>query len=199
LVNTFYGHAQIPVGIVHGGVTAEAFQKKFPSTTWPTTRYTQLISQRKSSDGSVMYPQRLMDGAKAPDAVALLRQTLAAQRDSSVVLIQVGYSTNLARLLDSPADAASPLKGRDLIRRKVRLLSVMAGNFGEIQAEGKTLAKGTAEFNLMVDVPAAQALFTSWPTPIVASGFEIGLAMRFPGQSIAHDFGYVAHHPIADT
>jgi inosine-uridine nucleoside N-ribohydrolase len=199
LVNTFYGHPQVPVGIVRGGVTVEALRKKYPSLTWPVTRYTEIISQRKKSDGSPMYPHRLTDGAKAPEAVWLLRKTLAAQPDGSVVVIQIGYSTNLARLLDSQADAASPLDGRDLVRKKVRLLSVMAGNFRETQADDKTYPKGQPEFNLAVDVPAAQKVFSNWPTPIVDSGFEIGLAMLYPGETIAHDYAYNENHPIADT
>jgi purine nucleosidase len=199
LVNTFYGHPQIPVGIVHDGMTIERFRKKFPDVTWPVTRYTEIISQRKRRDGSPVYPHRLTDGRKAPDAVSLLRKTLAGQPDGSVVMIQVGYSTNLARLLDSQGNAASPLDGRDLVRKKVRLLSVMAGNYRETQAEGKTYPEGQPEFNLMVDVPAAQKLFSSWPTPIVDSGFEIGLAMLYPGRSIQHDYSYAGSHPIADT
>ena len=199
LVNTFYGHSQVSVGIVHGGMNTEAFQNRFPDVTWPVTRYTQIISQRKKSDGSPMYPHRLTDGTKAPGAVSLLRETLAAQPDRSVIVIQIGYSTNLARLLDSQADAVSALNGRDLVRKKVRFLSVMAGNFRETKSDGKTLPPGQPEFNLMVDVPAARTVFSSWPTPIVDSGFEIGLAMLYPGQTIAHDYAYVEHHPIADT
>jgi purine nucleosidase len=36
----------------------------------------------------------MTDAAQAPEAVWLLRKTLAAQPDGSVVVIQVGYSTN---------------------------------------------------------------------------------------------------------
>lgn len=199
LVNTFYGHPQIPVGIVRGGINIKTLRKKYPEITWPVTRYTELVSQRKASDGTLVYPHRLIDGKAAPEAISLLRKTLAAQPDSSVVMIQVGYSTNLARLLDSKADSTSPLDGRDLVAKKVRLLSVMAGNFRETQIDGKTEPKGTPEFNLEVDVPAAQKVFSSWPTPIVDSGTEIGLAMPFPGQSIAHDYSYLENHPIADS
>jgi len=199
LINTFYGHSDIPVGIVHGGMTTEAFQRKFPETTWPVTRYTEIISRRKANDGSPLYPHRLVDGTRAQEAVSLLRKTLAAQPDRSVTVILVGYSTNLARLLDSQADSASRLNGRDLVRKKVKLLSVMAGNFRHTQSEGKTLPAGAPEFNLLVDVPAAQKVFSSWPTPVVDSGFEIGLAMLYPGQRLMRDYAYVEHHPIADT
>ena len=199
LIDTFYGHPNVPIGVVHNGLNTAAFRRLFPSARWPVTRYTELLSAEKKRDGSFVYPHRLIDGSKAPEAVALLRKTLAAQPDGSVVMIQVGYSTNLARLLDSGADAASALNGRDLIRQKVRLLSVMAGNFADSTIDGRTLARGAPEFNLESDVPAAQRLFANWPTPIVVSGFEIGLALPYPALSIERDFSYAEHHPIAET
>jgi inosine-uridine nucleoside N-ribohydrolase len=146
-------------------------------------------ASRKRLDGSFVYPHHITDGRQAPEAVALLRKVLAAQPDGSVVIIQVGFSTNLARLLASTADSNSPLAGRDLVARKVRLLSAMAGNF----------QTGVAEFNVEMDVPAAQKLFNQWPTPIVVSGFEVGSALLFPASGIEHDFAYVADHPIAEA
>lgn len=195
LIDTFYGRPQIPVGIVRNGLNEEKYLKIFS----PPTQYTRLLAQRKNKDGSLVYPHRLIDGTKAPEAVSLLRKTLAAQPDGSVVIIQVGFSTNLARLLESKADAASPLNGPDLVRKKVRLLSTMAGNFAEITFQGKTIPKGIREFNLIGDVPSAQKVFSQWPTPVVASGFEIGLAMLYPSASIEHDYSYVENHPVADT
>ncbi len=199
LVNTFYGHAGIPIGIVHHGMGLEAFRKKMPGTKWPGTEYVRLISQKKKSDGSTMYPHRLIDGTAAPEAVALLRKVLTAQPDGSVVIIQVGYSTNLARLIESGPDASSPLTGLDLVQRKVRLLSAMAGDFGQVTRNGRTMPNGAPEFNIVADVAAAQKVFSNWPTPIVASGHEVGDAMLFPGTSIDHDFSSVEGHPIADT
>jgi hypothetical protein len=72
-----------------------------------------------------MYPHRLIDGSMAPEAISLLRETLASEPDGSVVMIEVGYQTNLANLLDSAGDSISPLNGHDLVAKKVRLLSVM--------------------------------------------------------------------------
>lgn len=203
LINTFYGHPEIPVGMVRNGVTAEATMRKINPDFSPTApralNYTQAIAERRNSDGSPVYPQRLGGRSEVPDALALLRKTLAAQPDNGVVLIQVGFSTNLAHLLKSSADANSPLDGITLVKKKVRLLSVMAGNFGETQFDGKKSPKGTPEFNLILDVPSAQEVFSKWPTPVVASGFEIGLAILYPGTSVDHDYSYVANHPIADT
>ena len=43
------------------------------------------------------------------------------------MIAQVGFSTNLARLLDTGADEYSTLSGIELVKRKVKLLSLMAG------------------------------------------------------------------------
>ncbi len=177
LVNTFYGRSEIPIGTVRNGKTPES------------NPMIQLPSERRHPDGMFVYPHRITDGTAAPDAVALLRRTLAGQSDGSVMIVQVGFSTNLARLLDTKPDAVSPQDGRTLVSRKVRLLSVMAGNF----------ASGQSEFNLAQDVPSAVKLFHEWPTPIVVSGFEIGLAMPFPASRIEHDFTYARDHPVADA
>lgn len=177
LVNTFYGRTEIPIGTVRNGKTPES------------NPMIQRPSERRHPDGSFVYPHRILDATEAPDAVSLLRRTLAGQPDGSVVIVQVGFSTNLARVLDTRPDAASPLDGRTLVSQKVRLLSLMAGNF----------ANGQPEFNLAQDVPSAVKLFHEWPTPIVVSGFEIGMAMPIPASRIEHDFAYVQDHPVADA
>ena len=196
LVDTFYGRPCVPIGLVRRGVTRED-QLKFAGA--QITHYTKTISQAAGPDGALVYPHKLLDGSKAVDATALLRKTLAEQADGSVVIVQVGFSTNLARLLDSPPDAASPLGGRDLVIRKVRLLSAMAGDFQPAVIDGKARPKGIPDWNDALDIPAARRLFADWPTPIVASGLEIGLQMLIPSQRVARDFSYVPRHPIADT
>lgn len=170
LVNTFYGRAHIPVGMVKDGVTPEA------------SPMIQSPSQRKRADGRLLYPRRLASGADAPEAVALLRRVLAAEQDRSVVIVQVGFSTNLARLLDSPDDLA-------LVKRKVKLLSVMAGNF----------VQSKPEFNVERDTASARKLFERWPTEIVASGFEIGEKLLFSATRIEHDFSWTDAHPVVDA
>jgi inosine-uridine nucleoside N-ribohydrolase len=195
-VDTFYGHGTIPIGMVRNGVTATEVMRLFPATAH-LTNYTQYVSQLRTSSGALLFPRALADGSKVPEAVALLRKTLAAQPDRSVVIVQVGFSTNLARLLESKPDAASPLGGRDLVERKVRLLSVMAGRYAD--RDGKPLATPEPEWNLIFDVPSAQRLFADWPTPAVVSGFEIGKSMLFKGTDIDSKFAYVRNHLIALT
>jgi inosine-uridine nucleoside N-ribohydrolase len=170
LVNTFYGRGQIPVGMVKGGVTPE------------DARLIQAPAERRRADGTLVYPRRLASGEEAVEAVTLLRRLLAAAQDGSVVIVQVGFSTNLARLLDTPADL-------ELVKRKVKLLSVMAGNF----------VQPKAEFNVQKDTASARKLFDQWPGEIVVSGFEIGEAMKFPAARIEKDFAWAADHPVVDA
>lgn len=195
-VDTYYGHGGIPIGIVRGGVTGDATWRKFPPAQM-RDNYTKYVSQLRARDGSLQFPHKVAPDSKVPEAVALLRKTLAGEPDGSVVIIQVGFSTNLARLLVSKPDSASPLTGMDLVRRKVRLLSVMAGAYAD--ADGKPLAQPQPEFNLVLDVPSAQALFANWPTPIVDSGFEIGMSMLFKGSDIDRKFPYARANPVAAT
>src|ERR1700722_12044636 len=116
VIDTFYGRGKIPIGMVKGGKTPDGS---------PMIR---VPSERKNPDGSFVYPRRLALGA-APDATVVLRQALAQEKDASVVIVQVGFSTNLARLLDSRADGISSLNGAQLVAQKVRLLVTMAGHF----------------------------------------------------------------------
>jgi hypothetical protein len=178
-LNTFYGRGNIPIGVVRNGPTPE------PSP------FTVLANQRDK--GKLRYPHDLMSGADAPEATQLLREVLGREPDRSVVIVQVGFSVNLARLLDSPADRHSPLAGRELVQKKVRLLSLMTGAFQPI--EGKT----HLEYNVVKDLPSARKLAQAWPTPMIYSGFEIELAITYPAQSIERDYHYVAHHPLAEA
>ncbi len=171
LIDTFYKRPGIPIGTVREGKTGDDGHFLRPVVE------------------SGFYPHTLTDSQKAPDAVAVLRKMLAAEKDHSVVIVQVGFSTNLARLLDSKPDLASMIPGRELLRSKVRLICVMAGNF----------AHGPAEFNVATDVEAARKLFGESPVPIIFSGFELGKAILYPATSIGKDFGYVPHHPVADA
>jgi len=177
-LDTFYGHGDIPVGLIRDGVTARQTIGHFPSF-FMSKGYTEALSGAVNPDGSLVFPRTLKKGEAAPDAVALLRKTLAAQPDGSVVIIQVGFSTNLARLLESKADRTSPLDGMSLVRRKVRLLSVMAGAYADRQ--GRPLQTGTPEFNLELDVPSAQ----------------IGASMRIKGSTVDRLYGYARNHPVS--
>jgi purine nucleosidase len=177
-VNTFYERGDIPIGVVGKGGVVEK------------SEFLSLVAEQDS--GRFRYRHDLVSNESAKDATALLRATLAGQADHSVVIAQVGFSTNLARLLDSRADASSPLTGRELVERKVKLLSLMAGAFQPIEGNRRYL-----EYNIVKDVASARILAERWPTAMVYSGFEIGIALPYPAVSIERDYSYVPHHPLA--
>ncbi|MGA2145273.1 MAG: nucleoside hydrolase [Bryobacteraceae bacterium] len=158
-IDRFYGRPGIPIGVVQNGKTKDDGYLR-----------------KALEAGHYRYDDN------AEPAVNLLRHTLAAQADASVVIVQVGFSTNLAHLLDSPG-------GRDLVMRKVKRLVAMAGDF----------AGGGPEYNIKTDIPAAQKLTGEWPTPIFWSGFEVGRTIRYPARSIERDFGPPGTNPVADA
>lgn len=178
LVNTFYGRGEIPIGVVRNGKTPE------------DSPYIRVPAQA-ADDGRDRYPHDLRSGKDAPEAVDVMRQALATQPDRSVALVVVGFSTNIARLLESPPDGHSPLDGKALVARKCRLLSIMAGMYGPNNTH--------KEYNVVQDLEAARKVYAQWPTPIVASGYEIGCAIKFPAVSIERDFRYVRHHPLREA
>ncbi len=167
--NANYGRPEIPVGVGVG--------RKDGS-------YLSGITSQKDASGALEYP--VPEGFKAREAIPLLRETLAAAEDCSVVIVLLGPCSNLAALLDSSADAASPLGGRELVEKKVRLLSVMAGAF----AIDETAASYAAhrEWNVICDVPAAQKVAREWPGEIVFSGYEVGDRIRINPVNLKRDY-----------
>jgi purine nucleosidase len=180
-INTFYGRGGIPIGVVGQGGVVE--KSAFLS-----------LVEEKDAQGRFRYPHDLLSGRSAPSATSVLRKTLAAQPDHSVAIAQVGFATNLARLLDSPPDEHSPLPGRELVERKVKYLSLMAGAFQAIEVNRRYL-----EYNIVKDIASARVLADRWPVAMVYSGFEIGIALPYPAISIERDYHYVPHHPLAEA
>ncbi|HEX2948997.1 MAG TPA: hypothetical protein VHV83_05445 [Armatimonadota bacterium] len=73
-------------------------------------------------------PHDLPTSAAAPDAVMLYQQILSQQPDNSVTIVTTGDMTNLAKLLQMPAENNFP-SGMDLVKKKVKLWVCMGGNF----------------------------------------------------------------------
>jgi inosine-uridine nucleoside N-ribohydrolase len=170
LVNHFYGRPDVPIGVVRNGKTPE----DRPMLKVPV--------ERRDAHGNFVYPRRLQDGSHAPEAVELLTRILTEQPDASVTIAQIGFSTNLARLVATPA-------GRALTMRKVRTLYLMAGNFQKPQPE----------YNVFTDADAFKDLMKNWPTPMVFSGFEVGLLITYPIESIEKDFAWAPDHPVVEA
>lgn len=109
------------------------------------------------------FPNDLKSGHNAPDATEVYRQVLSRQPDHSVTVCAVGPLNNLALLLASGPDRYSKRTGRELVEKKVAKLVIMGGRY----PEGK-------EWNFEQNPAAAAKVLSEWPSPILASGFEIG-------------------------
>jgi inosine-uridine nucleoside N-ribohydrolase len=175
-VNVFYGHGDIPIGVLRTGQASEA-----------GPYLAKVMAPR--SDGSPAFPHRLQRSGDAPAAVSVLRKTLATHRDGSVVVIAVGPLTNMRALLDSPPDDLCPLSGKALVAAKVRQLVVMAGDFSEPKAE----------FNVFSDSASAARVFNDWPGELIACPFEMGKEIHFPEASLEKDFRSPGRHPLVEA
>jgi inosine-uridine nucleoside N-ribohydrolase len=177
VLNTWYGYPDIPLATVKNGTNSEGDAKD----------YVRAVSEFMA-DGKLVFKRSITNYSKVMESTRLYRKMLSQQPDNSVTIISVGFSTNLARLLDTPADEFSPLSGKELIRKKVKLLSMMAGNL--LSGENK-------EYNVMKDPGAARKVFAQWPTPIMISPFEVGMVIHYPASSIQNDFKWTKYHPVA--
>jgi hypothetical protein len=142
-LNTYYGRPNIPIGALKGPGVDDG------------CKYAERIAAE--------FPHDLKSADDAPDVTAVYREVLARQPDKSVVLVTVGFLTNVANLLDSEPDSYSTLDGVELVRQKVRCWVCMGGGF-----------PNGHEYNLMKDSKTTLQALEKWPTPIVFTGFEIG-------------------------
>lgn len=179
IMNTWYGYPKIPIGKITGGVRQDDY-----------VNYAENVCVLNDVHGKPMFDRSLRSYGKLLPSHILYRKLLAAQPDNSVVVVTVGFSTNIARLLDTPADKYSELTGRELVARKVRLLSIMGGDFIE---------NPRAEFNIVNDIPSAKKLFSEWPGKVVVSPFAVGKAVKFPATVILNDLKWNIPHPMVQA
>ncbi|MFO1499327.1 MAG: nucleoside hydrolase [Verrucomicrobiota bacterium] len=162
-INTYYGRPNIPIGYVRG------LQHGYP----PTLASNRETPSKYAEEVGRHFPHDLQKSSDAPEAAALYRKILAAQPDQSVVIVSVGFLTNLKNLLDSPKDEASALSGEALVKQKVKLWVCMGGKF-----PNGLFDNGGSEYNVNYDTAASVRAINDWPTPIVFSGFEIGSRVK---------------------
>jgi len=160
VINRYYGRPDLPLGGPKRGGT---MQPDGHAESWAQAL-------------SASFPHKIYATSDAPDAVQVYRRILAAEPDNSVVIITVGFFTNLANLLDSQPDEYSPLDGKQLITKKVKRLVSMAGAFPH-----------GYEYNVFCDIDASQKVFSEWNTEIILSGFEIGEKILTGKRLIASD------------
>lgn len=186
LLTTWYGMPEIPIGKVDGGASGGGLPN-----------YALATVNLKDSTGQSLFKRSHAADSHIMPSVEMYRKLLSEQQDSSVTIVSVGFSTNLARLLDSKADNYSQLDGRDLVAKKVRRLVTMAGDF-EKNEEADSITRHK-EYNIVKDIDAARKVFDEWPGKIVTSPFEIGLDILYPASSIENDFAWIEAHPVVEA
>ena len=180
LLNTWYKHPDIPIGVVVNGPELDSIMS--------IPRYTTTVVDIEK-DGKPVFERSIEDYDALMPAAILYRKLLSESPDQSVVIITVGMSTNLAALLATGADEYSPLTGRELVEKKVDYLCLMGGNFVE----------PLPECNIVTDSAASSIVLGDWPTRIVISPFEVGIRVTYPASSFANDFNFVEHHPLIEA
>lgn len=148
-INTYYRRPDVPIGALKGPGSMGGSEE------WYGDSFNGYVAGHFEND--------LRHAEYAPNAITLYRQLLASSPDGSVVIASVGPTTNLRDLLESRPDEFDSRTGADLVKAKVRLLSVMGGRY----------PAGT-ESNFAVDAEASQYVVDAWPTSIMFSGFEVG-------------------------
>ena len=96
-----------------------------------------------------------------------------------------GFLTNLRRLLETKPDDISPLDGKSLVARKVKLWVAMACRY----PNGK-------EYNSMMDAQSSRIALENWPTPIVFTDWNYGFDCH-AGRGVAESGR--ADSPISDV
>lgn len=150
-INRHYGRGDLPIGA----------PKQPGASTRRGSRYARAIAER--------YDTSLKTNDDADDAVAVYRRVLAAAPDHSVVVVTVGYVTNLRYLLKSKPDQHSDLDGTALVKKKVARWVCMGGRYPE--------HLDPAEYgNFKPDPAAIVEAAANWPTPIYFCGLgtEVG-------------------------
>ena len=180
ILNTWYGYPQTPIGVITEGAFCED----------DAINYAKAVVDLKNAAGEPAFARSISDYSALPEAPQLYRKILSSRKDHSVTIVSVGFSTNLVRLLATAPDQYSKLDGKALVAQKVKRLIVMAGNFSDPNFH---------EYNVMKDVPAAKVIFNEWPTPVVASPFELGIQTCYPATSIENDFGWAPLHPVVEA
>ncbi len=179
IMASWYGHTDIPVGIVKNGTDDEL----------EAVNYAQIVSEMQEN-GAPVFERFGNSYELLPEASKLYRKILSTQPDHSVTIISVGFFTNLAQLLETDADEFSDLNGKGLVTKKVKYLTVMAGSFGK---------NAIASYNVRKDIQSAAKVFSEWPTRIVASPAEVGIKIRYPASSIMNDFNWTKLHPMVEA
>lgn len=174
LMNTYYGHPEIPIGRVYDGVQdPDVF-----------IDYWKMAIPEEYPDEPQNLPHTLTKEQLSglPAAEKLYRKLLAEADDASVYVFSIGFATNIAHLLQSVPDEYSPLNGVDLVKRKVKALYIQGGHYME-----KT-EFDEPDYNFLQDPGNARILMDQWPVDMYFSPAETGDMFDYDPDVLLADF-----------
>ena len=175
-INWYYGRHAIPVGTLK---TADG-PGKDTGEEW--LKYNRYIAENFEHS----FKHTLI-----PDVVTVYREALAKAEDDSVILITVGFFTNIRNLMKSEPDMYSNLTGEQLINQKVKKLVSMAGNFRSGHDDF------FSEFNVNTDIEAARYVVANLKKEIVFCPFEMGYPIVTGSRLIS--MGDMKKNPVAKS
>lgn len=178
VITHYYGRDDVPIGAYKGSFgdpsTSEPLDATDPSKT-VAGPYVEELVQNFSSP--------IRDYSQVPEALEVYRRVLSEASDHSVVISSIGFLINLDALLRSSPDVYSPLRGVDLVERKVKLLSLMGGAYpqsiGVMRDDYEWNLGGGCAWGARSCPTSRQAsafVLDNWPSsvPLRFSGFEAG-------------------------
>jgi len=145
-IDTFYGRPDLPIALVSGkrGIRQDS-------------AYAREVAEAFPQDFLAKHPKM--------EAVELYRKLLAGAADKSVTIISVGDMTNLAALLSSGPDAASPMTGKELIEAKVKEYVCMGSRYPA------DTDPGTGKWgNFRTDPVSSREVVDGWSGPLIFTG-----------------------------
>ncbi|MHB1154813.1 MAG: nucleoside hydrolase [Eubacteriales bacterium] len=116
------------------------------------------------------------------DGVSLYRRLLTNADDLDMELIEIGYLQVLAALLESQPDNISSLSGYELVRRKVKKLWIMGGNW---EKDGRGKENNFTRNNRAVC--GAYTVIEKFPNEICFLGYEAGYPVIVGGKCAEDD------------
>ena len=173
-INWYYGRYAIPVG------TLKAADGPGRGTGEDWRKYNKYIAENFEHS----FKHTLI-----PDVVTVYREALSYAEDNSVILITIGFFTNIRSLLQSEPDMYSPLTGAELVAQKVKKLVSMAGNFRSGHDDF------ISEFNVHTDIGAARYVIENLKKDIVFCPFEMGYPIVTGSRLIS--MGDMKRNPVA--
>ncbi|PLB46254.1 inosine/uridine-preferring nucleoside hydrolase [Aspergillus steynii IBT 23096] len=153
----YYGELSVPVGLHPGAQNFTILHRiqvddgdLAARLMWGWQRYSPRTSQNN-------------DRVPITPSLDMYRSVLARAKRKGITIVSIGFLDDLSDLLNSPGDTYSSLLGYDLVKRKVKELVIMGGQYPFGQ-----------ESNFLYNPGAAANVVRNWPSKIVFSGSELG-------------------------